>query len=695
MSYATLLQEENLNSQFLVVLSPRRRVDSFSVFSGSVYSDSFSFGYISGVCVDGNDLTLGTSSDLSAGEFFWDNDDATLYVRLVDDSNPNDSFTVATYELYAATYDQSWYRVPTDDTSEPAYFEPIIPKSLDIKSTTDDNFMGYMPLQSTSISFSNAFHIFEKHIYDSSFNKASIKIWRLLDTLKVENLKLVYDGFMSDVSYNGSTVSVKCFNTIDELNIEYRNDVTSFYSTDLFPNINPQFVGKPARYVYGRVDGFVPVNISYVAENFLTTDNRTWAVLGTQADLADLILSVPASPVSTATRTYVGANHGVMVGDTVWFDRVVGTDEYFPVTAVGSNYIDHDTLVGGAMASGDSVKRGFVSSITISQDNLVYTALYGRDYLTSTALAGTCSGFIFDSNLETNLTMINTLGPTDRVFCRVYGPRNTVTLNAIPFGSNDADAGVLTAPCVILIDLLRRSLGVDESRINITSFTTANGLRNEALGFAIPASSSGAFPNVKTIITDILKSSLIKLYIDDDLKYACDAHGPIGASSLTIEDEEIIYQKLSCDFQYSDVISKVTIEYNGQEAVSDSTSTTQNHDEVNTESLVARFIHGVEKEKSFSSLHFKEADAQKLADRLSYIYGDRQGYLSLTAKNRFYGMKVSDVLEVTRTKLPGFSFDESIERDRDFLVTGTTKSLNSITIELIDNKGVEDNADNW
>lgn len=692
MSYSDLLEEENLNSQFLMVLSPRRRESSFVVSSGSIYVESFDFGYVSSVSVDGVELSLNSDASLSAGEYYWDNEDGLLYVRLLDGSNPNDSFTVVTYEIYAATFDQHWYRDPTDDTSEPAYFEPIVPKSLEIKTSTDDNFMGYMPIQSSSITFSNAFHIFEKHIYDSSFNKASIKIWRLLDELDVDNLKLVYDGYMSNVSYTGSNVNVRCFNTIDELSNEYRNDVTSFYSTSTFPNLNPSYQGRPARYVYGRVDGFVPVNIDYVGDGATTSDNRSWSVLGTQSNLPDISRSVPASPSSTSTRTYLSTSHGIMVGDSVWLDRVSGTDEYMIVTAVGSNYIEHATLSGGAMASGDAVKRGFVGNITIIQNGVTYKPMYGRDYTTNTGLSADCAGFDFINNFEANVSMPDPLSAFDRLYCRVYGPTNTVTLNASPFGSNDSDTNTLTNPVVIIVDLLKRVLGISEDRINIASFTAALADRTDALGFSIPTQSSGGFPNVKTIITNILKTSLIKIYIDDDMKYACDAHGPIGSDDISIEDEEIIYQKIGCEFDYADIISKVTVKYNSQEAVLDQEP---NHDEVFTESDIAKYIHGVEKEKSFESLHFKEVDAQKLSDRLSYIYGDRQGSMTIEAKNRFYGLKVSDVLNVSRTKLPGFSFDEETVRSRSFLVTGTQKSLNSIVIEAIDNKGVEENDSNW
>jgi hypothetical protein len=179
-AYSDLLEVENTPSQFLCVITPRRRETGFSVYSGSVYRKSFTYGYVSSVEVDGTELTSNTSTSLSAGEYYYDYENSYLYVRLSDSSNPDDSYCVVFYELYLATFDEHWYRDPLDDTTETVYFEPLIQKSPQIKLTTDDVFFGYMPSLTSSIKLSNAEHTLERHIYDSSFNRASIKIWNVL-----------------------------------------------------------------------------------------------------------------------------------------------------------------------------------------------------------------------------------------------------------------------------------------------------------------------------------------------------------------------------------------------------------------------------------------------------------------------------------------------------------------------------------
>lgn len=692
MSYLDNIEKEGIDSQFLCVLTPRRLMAGFTLFSGSVYSRSFDLGYVSKVEIDGVALALGSSSSLSAGQFYWDNDAKVLYVRASDSGNPNNKFTVVFYEIYIATFDKHWYRDPLDDTSEDAYYEPFIVRSPNVKITTSDSYFGYLPIQTSSIQISNADHIFEKHLYDSSFNQASIKIYHQVGSLKVENIRLIYDGVTSDVSYSGGEINLKTFNTIDELNQEFRNQENSFYSADLFPNVNPNFVGKPIRYVYGKVEGFVPVTIDYPAdtENVTTSDLREWVCINEDVNIGSKITTVPASPSSTTTRTYLVSAAGFMVGDSVYIN---GTSDYYvTVKAVGPNYIEHDAIAAPANF-GDFVSRSFVGNVTIIQQGQVFKPLFGRDYTETTTFAGNCSGFTFSTSLESNLSMPNTLNIGDQVFCTVYGPTNDTTLDGGSFGSNDTDSGNRTHPVVIIVDLLKRIRGISEDRINIDAFVDALSERSDALGIAIPDSATGGFPNVKTIVEQILANSLLKLYIDNNLKYSIKAVGPLtGSASNQIADDEILKAKFDYDFDYGDVYSSILVNYAKKELAEDSTSRERS---VLVSNDYARYVHKVEKQKSFDSFHFKESDAIQYATRLAYIMGDHQGTVTLSAKNRFYLTDISDEIEIDRKKLPGFEFDGETIHSRNYSVIETQKSLNGIIIKLQDQRGIEQNSGDW
>lgn len=701
MTYAIeLASEKAIDQNYLMILQPRRRIEGFTLFDAPnfVYSVSYDLGDIASIEEDGVTLTEVSTTALSAGEWYHDTATDTLYVRTSQSADPDTVQLVVIYKMYCATFDAYWHSDPLDDTTEVVYWEPIIRKSLEIKSSTSDSLFGALPINSSGLTLLNTDHLFERHVYHSSFNKASVMIYHWLSDLTVANLKLVYNGLMTNVTYNTDEVVIKTFDRIDELSEEYRNADESFFNTTTFPNCDPNMVGKPIRYVYGKVDGFLPVNVDYVSSAPTTSDNRDWAVVGEQTGLTEISRTVGIG--STATQTNVNFLEGISVGDTIWFDRVAGTDNYAEVLTISyspSPYITHSILPDGAMASGDHIKKGFVSRVDIVQSGVNYTALYGRDYTVSTALAGGCSGFTFAAGMEAALSLPATLSPNDTVSCSVYGRINNLTAAGPAFGSNDLVINNITNPVMVIYDLLKTRLGLPESRINLTQFATVRtATATEALGFAIPEDRTGSHPTYKDLIIKILQSSLFRIFIDNDLKWTLERLAPLSTADLTMTAaDDILDNSFQYEFDYKDIVSDITVEYGRRERSSDPAITTPIVNSVTATSNFAKHHHKVEKSKTFKSLHFRSTDAQTLADRLSFALGDRIGSLSFETKNRFFDSLLNDNVSVVREKMPGFSYTEGTTRTRNAAIVKTTKNLKKVVVELDDQKGVEDNSASW
>lgn len=686
MSYTDLLEEEGINAQYLAILRPSRRVSSWTLFSGSVYYNDFTYGYVYSVSVNGVALSAGSSSTLSAGQFYWDNEAGRLYVRKSDSVAPlAGDYLVVTYELYFGTFDAHWYRIPTDDTTTTVYFDPVISAVPEIKSNVSELLFGVLPTLSTSIRLINAEHIFEKHLYDSSFNGKEILIYHWLDELSTANMKLVQRGRLGNVTYNRGTITLQIFDNLNIFDKEFRSTQEFFNVTD-YPSVDTSFIGKPVRTVYGVVDGFVPVNIDYVRDNPTTSDNRDWIVRADGSSRNDITRTVPASPSSTTTRTYVDSVAGFKLGDSVWIDKA--SDEYRFVTAIGANYIEHAAL-SVAATTGDTVKKGTVGYVDIIQNGTRFRAHYNRDYTISTHASGALQ-FTFSSSLESNLSMPATLSTSDQVYCRVYGKQNSVTLSGGAFGGNSTQYANLTSLEVILFDILKTYAGLTESEINLTSFTDLN--VTDEIGIAIPEKSSDNYPKIKDVLVRILKSGLVRLYLDFDQKWKVSALAPITTTSKTIEDEEILRDSVDYDFDYSDLCSDFVVSYNHGERNETGNETYQL---VRASNSLAKYLHGVNKTFSHESLHIDSSGAQTLCNRLSYALGDRLGVMSLSTKNRFFNNIVGDDIEVTSNKLPGFDFDTDVDNSRDFRIEQIQKSLRRVTIKLSDQKGIQDNSGSW
>lgn len=698
MAYADLLEKEGIDSQYLAILSPKKVMTGFALVSGSTYSVSFSSGYVSKVQQNGSELTEALSSTLSAGEFFYDSDAALLYVRMSDSSSPSTKTVTANFDLYFGTKDEHWYRDPLDTDSEAIYFEAKVKKTPEIKLDISDALVGFQPVQRSQIQLINTDHLFEALLYDSSFSKAPIQIYnalraRVTDDLDVLNIKLVYDGFCGAPTYNGGDLQIETVSGEDELAAEFRNAVDTFYDTTTFPSLDPNKAGAPIRYVYGVVDGFVPINVDFTEYSTATTsDNRVWSVIGEQTNLANVTVTVGGG-VHTLTKTFITSLDGLRVGDSVHLDRAAGTDEYVIILTVGANFITH-VAIASPMADGDTVKRSFVGNVFVVQAGVIYQPLFGRDYSTSGALSGGCAGFTFTNNFEATLSM-DILTPNDKIFCRVYGRKNDLTLGGPAFGADDSETDNLANTIMVVLDLLKRVLEIPESRINTASFAAAYALRSDALGFAIPDSASSRPPKVKDVLSDIIESSLLKIYIDGDLKWAVDAVEPLTASVMSIDDTEILKKSLTYTLDYKDIISDVVVEYAEQEESVNQNQSDQQKSSAVATSTVARYLHGIDRSKTVKSLHFKASDAQTLANRQIYLYGDRQGTVTFKAKNRFFETAIGDVLEVSRTKMLGFDYDIDVERTRSFSVVTVNKNRTTVTISAVDQKGIEDNSGSW
>lgn len=692
MTYSTLLEEEGINAQFLAILKPSRRLTSWTLDSGSIYKTSFTLGHVVDITVDGTAYTEESSSTLDQGEWFYDNDAKEIFIRLTGNDNPNTTgFIVVTYEIHIATFDAHWHRIPTDDSTINVYYQPLISKPPVILQDIKDVTFGALPVLSTSITITNAEHEFEEQLYNSSFNDKEFALYHWLDELDTDNIKLVLRGNMTNVSYSDSNITFQVFDALQELENEFRSDAVSgqtaaTYTTSDFSNLQDFSADAPIPYVYG-VAWVNPVNVDFELENPSTSNNRIWGVRADGASSHAITRTVPASPLSTTTRTYVDDATGFIVGDSVWIDKT--TDEYREVTAVDydNNYIEHDALVSGAAATSDTVKRGTVGRVEIEQNEKIKQAMYNRDWTESTdGTTGTLM-MTFTSSVESNLS-IDTFGGAEQIRARVYGKTNNVTLGGGAFGTNDSKTGNLTALPVILFDILKTFANIDESRINTSSFTSLLSDTTEAIGFSSPSAAATGFSNIKSIINDIMKTGFIKFYQDFDLKWKVTQTKPISATSKDIDEEEILDGSIRYKFNYKDIYSDIRVRYFYD-------SFRDKGDSVTASSDTAKFLHGVERRFNIISLHIFEDDAQLLADRLSFVYGDQQGIIELDTKNRFFDNIIDDDIKVLRTKLPGFAFDEDTEREREFSIMQVEKGLRTVRLSMSDQKGIEDNEADW
>jgi len=714
MTYASEILKESVASNYLVVIVPRRKLSSGGwIISGSNVYQPFTLGDIKKFELDGSELTEASSvADIgTGGDWFYDVDEQRIYC---DSSlNPNNFTSVVFYQIYLSTFDAYWYSDPLDTSTRTVYYEPLVTTSPEIISSSTDDLFGFLPTFSSRLQISNATSFLTEHVYASSFNLCEIKIYHYLSELTVANTKLVLDGFTSNVNYSDRSIAIEVFDNNAIFNREFRQPGgRQFFATSWAPNVDPTFIGRPVRKVFGRVDNFIPVAIDFDDNAPSTTNNRDYVVMDLRDNIISIFPEVPASPTSTATRTYLDSVEGLNVGDNVWIDKAAGVNEYKVITAVvettaPAGYIEHSAMATGAASAGDNVRRGFIGQVWIYRSGFSPLQLnYIEDYTILTGSPTDVAGFRLVDNFESSYSGAGemfeaiagnptTLVTSDLIYCRVYGPYATAsdTISGVA-GSTSVP---LSNSLEIIHTLLKNYLAIDANKIDTTSLAAllAAGKGSEDLGFAIPAENGSDFPSYKDIFIEIAESVLVKFFVNDDIKYSIAATSSLNSTpDKTIEDDEILARTFEYSFDYKDIISDVKVGYNRKE-VSTKFQQVLTSDVVSASSDDAKFLHKVESQKTFNSILSEQSAAQTLADRIATILGERRGRIFFSTKNRFFDTIINDTHQVSRDRLPGFAFVDGTNRNVSGSVQSVRRSLTKVDIELDDQKGIQDNPSEW
>lgn len=721
MTRATEIVKPVVETGYLAVLKPRRHVPnadwtliSTDMIGNETRETTFTFGEVVALFVDDLEFTK-VSGTPSVGQFSWDRDTGLL-TAVFGVGTFSGGFTVATYRIDIATKPLHAPKDPTDSSSEVVYWEGTIRSAPVLGESVEDEIFGFLPLQSSALVISNYDHFYERHVYDSSFNRAEIDLYHYAGSSSdTANFKKLLTALTSNPVWTGSQVEFQITDFHDVLS-EFRTNGT--YNKTDFPNVDPDFDGAPVREVIGIANAFIPVNVDYQTDNPDGTVNRKWAcVAGTQANFPERTATVGSG--SSATKTVVDDATGFLFDDSVRFDRVVGTDETLSLGTVDDfteDALPHAALSGGAMASGDTVKRGFVGNVTVLMEGVEYRLDYIDDFTIAYDIDGVTGihGFEFTTSMETNQGMPRKFNPsTDTVRCRVYGPEDLPQISASDFGSVDTLGAALPAGellsgtgtvtnAVVLVYKLLRELGVAEADIDTAAFQALES-DAPAIGLAHPASGLDEEQTYKQLLLRILQSDLLRLYIDQNGKWTITRQGPFGAADSEIDDTGITRNAISYEFDYRDISSIVSLRYligEGTYRFIKATgfprvvfmdvriATTAEQDS-------ARYLHKIRKTRTYDSVLLREAEATVLADRLAFIFSERKGRISISTKNEFFDSEIDETVNVKRTALPGSAFNADTVREQKGKILERRRSLESVNIILDDQKGIEDNSGSW
>lgn len=722
MTFQEALENPAIEKHPMVVIRARVRVTGWEEESTFQFSVPFTKGYVTRVWnrfdnADG--FEQGDEGALAAGEFFYDHANRRLYVSDLQDPDDNAyaGLTVE-FEIPIADYSMCAPRDPLDPSSEYVEWHGGLREVPMAQNGSSDSLYGFYPLNQSAIAVLNGDGELNELLYDCTVNFALTKAYIIVDhdaekAMIRGMIRNVFLGYINGLRWTEDLLQFSCTDFMRFFDRSYSNLSLRFDLIN-FPNVEPhnpnsQPAGKYEWYVrrvLGMKDGFRAVNIDY-AEPAATNNNRIWVTHLKDGEKGSVSLIMDASGANTATRTYFLDDVTLNVGDWIRMNHATGV-QYVEVEEVNraAKYIEHANI-SRTVAPSETIDRSFIGRIIV-QDS-VGQAWWLRPFLDFTELEDTKDGVTFlGFTMADNWESTNGGGFTDNggvfdpskheVCVRVYGTKDPLSFpSAIPVSAISPQGGIAAAAVDILYRIIRDS-GFDVGSIDENTFGNI-GDDSHALGLVIPPlhDQISVFPTYKDMVAQILDSMLWRLSFVDgvgEVKLGLVAVGPFVAAA-DYEADEDRHRGLDFVHDYADIYRSITLAYAKRDEVQILLSDLKPVFAY-AESGSAADLHFSSKEWGSEILQYDQAQAQKIADRLSYALGDRRGLYKTVLDVGFVAQSnLGASIDLIRQRLPGFPFQYGENRARQLMVIEVQKSTRGVSITLEDQKGIQDHSGEW
>jgi len=245
-------------------------VKLFDLDSGSQYKRAVTR-FVSNVYQNGTALSAGTLP-LSAGQYYYDNENGFLYVRCTDSSNPNTKKIGIEYKFF---FSSTGHNLPNDLSSGfDVHWEGRLSATGSVKQSLDDENIGVVVESKSSITLINSDGYFDE-IYDTLIwdNKDCAFYSWIVGTPITEAQKL-FDGVVIDKNYSTEAVSFQ----LSDFTFRLRDfvDLELFSSSD--GDLDDSDLDKPKRRIFGRIDKAATIGIDKTIDGYSIAETATGSI---------------------------------------------------------------------------------------------------------------------------------------------------------------------------------------------------------------------------------------------------------------------------------------------------------------------------------------------------------------------------------------------------------------------------------
>lgn len=705
MSYESNKLNPSPESNYFLILKPRKRLTDVWVSVGSNVWKKSVVGFevlsftMNGATLLSVDTTPTVGTYQVSGGF--------LFIYSTVDPNADPKVACIQFPLYLSTKFCYAHKVPTNDGTDEVYFEGYVKSVPTAKASMSDVIFGALSVQSSAISLINADGRFSPYFYECSMNQTEFEVYHCLGDIKPENCRLTFSGYCFDLTITDESVDIR---TTDQFGIFDRGFDGEFITQ------GPS-VGLPVQQVWGVKDGLrlAPAEIdpeSGSAKYFVPKPWPTYVLLPPDGSgneyygygeihgslRSNLTAGVGAN---TKTKTFCGYDDDeLQIGDRVvlfeswsvftsletgYEARVFlggNRSETVEITSIGGSgtgkYIEHAELDTPMASSSYLAFNQYVRRLDLFIDGISYHLFplknYTVEYVDDPQVPGFQVEILYDT-LETSnypLDLPRAIESDDIVYARIYGKKMNLieTIKDVLAEANIADEKI--------------DQDAFDDLIANEEFATATP------SLVVPEVHDGEFPTIREILGQLLFSGLVRLVIDQDRKWTIQKLATISAAVKSFTEYELKSQPVTTfEFSYGDILSDIVVEYNSREISDNPMELEGRPQSAYAKSDIARGLHGIVRQKTFQSFFRNEVDAQNLADKLSWIFGDRKGHIQISTSFDAVNLKINEVVEILRERIPGVEFAEGQEGSRMGSIVDIDIGPQGVVLTLDDQKGFD------
>ena len=260
-TYEDLIDKPSSEKVILAWIEPFQRAVTWTLHAGAIYKRTSKY-FIIDTILETTSLVEAVDANLDPGEWFFDAEAGTTYIRMGDDSNPKDSFIslklrlfmsdgpfISTHDLLDTGMDVEYEGLINND--------PIFDKEIDPATQ-----LGIALESDGTLKLENSHGAFDP-IFDKLFwNNKRVVIYSWFPELPISEKRKMFEGVITDKDFSPKAISFKIKDQI----IKLRSEVKLSTFSELDGKISDDVIGTPKRRLYGKVKGALTQSLDQVLE---------------------------------------------------------------------------------------------------------------------------------------------------------------------------------------------------------------------------------------------------------------------------------------------------------------------------------------------------------------------------------------------------------------------------------------------